>query len=191
VARPRAPRRRGSLPALATPAASSLPVSRLPAEHPSTGGRVAASGVLAVAALGGALAAVDQLDAVEDSVGDLLSPVATVSSRSPVTPPPSSEALAEPVAPEPAVFELDSLLKGVAAAERDARARSAQAELAARDCAAGRSGFGAVKSWVASAGAELRCRFGVDTVYGVASPAGNLRPPQRAGHRLHGGPGHW
>ncbi|GAA2871206.1 hypothetical protein GCM10010472_30730 [Pseudonocardia halophobica] len=38
----------------------------------------------------------------------------------------------------------------------------------ARNCAAGTTGFGAVAAGVAEAGEQLRCMFGVDTVYGVA-----------------------
>ncbi|WP_130290052.1 hypothetical protein [Pseudonocardia sediminis] len=36
------------------------------------------------------------------------------------------------------------------------------------ECERGRSGFGAVRASVASAGEELRCRFDISTVYGVA-----------------------
>jgi hypothetical protein len=173
LARHRAARRSGWSPVLATPAAPSLAVGNPSVTNPAAATRVATSGVLAVATLGGALAAADRLAAVPDPTSGALAELATVSSWTP------SSALdtghtAEPVPPEPPAFELDSLLKGVAAAARETAAR---AELAGRTCAAATSGFGPVKSWVATAGEELRCRFGVGTVYGVAGRGGSSDHP--------------
>jgi len=165
VARHRAARLRGWLPAPRTEAAQSL-------GSPSATTRVATTGVLAAAALGGAFTVTERLGPVGDAVSGTLSGLATAASWSPVAPR-AATPFAEPVPPEPAKFDLGALLKGVAATEREVAARAAQrAELAARSCPAGASGFGRVKSWVATAGEELRCRFGVDTVYGLASRAG-------------------
>jgi hypothetical protein len=182
VARHRAARRRGWSPA---PVTSADPPVRV--GHPSATTRAATTraattraattGVLAAAALGGAFTATERLDPVAGAVGGTLSGMASAASWSPV-PPRSATSFAEPVPPEPVPFDLDSLLKGVAATERDAVARATQrAEVAARSCSAGTSGFGGVKGWVASAGTELRCRFDVDTVYGLASRAGTSDHP--------------
>jgi hypothetical protein len=157
--------------------------------NPSATTRVATTGVLAVAALGGAFTAAERLDTLSDTLSDTvsgsvtdavsgtLSGMATAASWSPVAPR-AATPFAEPVPPEPAQFDLGSLLKGVAATERDAASRAAErAEVQARNCPTGASGFGRVKSWVATAGKELRCRFDVDTVYGVASRAGTSDHP--------------
>jgi hypothetical protein len=177
VARHRAARRCGWSPVQSASTGPSLAAaSRAPANAaavgPEAATRVAASGVLAVAALG-ALAAADRLDAVPHVASGALAELATVSSWTPRTGLDNDRGV-EPVPPEPPAFELDSLLKGVAAAARETAAR---AELATRGCAAATSGFGPVKSWVATAGEELRCRFGVATVYGVAGRAGTSDHP--------------
>lgn len=85
--------------------------------------------------------------------------------------------MAEPVPPEPEKFNLNSLLKAVAASERELTARATQREVAVRTCPASTSGFGRVKSWVATSGKELRCRFDVDTVLGLAARAGTSDHP--------------
>jgi hypothetical protein len=181
VARHRAAGRRGWSPARSAPAgppaaANAAPVNAV-AASPEAATRVAASGMLAVAALGGALAAADRLDAVAHAEGGALAELATVASWMPSAGLDDGRGIGrgiEPVPPEPPAFELDSLLKGVAAAARETAAR---AELATRTCAAATSGFGSVKNWVATAGEELRCRFGVATVYGVAGRAGSSDHP--------------
>lgn len=60
-------------------------------------------------------------------------------------------------------------LEDEAAGEQDERRPST--------CDAGDSGFGTVQRRVAAAGIELRCRFGVDTVYGVGGRAGGSDHP--------------
>lgn len=85
-----------------------------------------------------------------------------------------------------AAFDAIALVKAVtlvetqrAEAEAAAAAATAEAERLAREaeeerargCAAGDSGFGAVRSHVREAGIELRCRFGVESVLGVAGRA--------------------
>ncbi|WP_198961622.1 hypothetical protein [Pseudonocardia sp. MH-G8] len=79
----------------------------------------------------------------------------------------------EPVTPDPEPFDPAALVKAVgfehARAEREARAREAAAERAR--CEADRTGFGAVKPWVAQAGGLLRCEFDIATVGGVAQRA--------------------
>lgn len=57
---------------------------------------------------------------------------------------------------------------GAAAAAR----RSDLPSVRGSRCAPNRLGFGAVKSWVSTSGAQLRCIFGVSSVGGVASRAG-------------------
>jgi hypothetical protein len=136
--------------------------------------------VLAAAALGGALTVTERLGSVEDAVSDTLSGMATAASWSPVSPR-TATSIAEPVPPEPEKFDLDSLLKAVAATERELTARATQREqpeeVAVRTCPASTSGFGRVKNWVATSGKELRCRFDVDTVYGLAARAGSSDHP--------------
>ncbi|QJY47877.1 hypothetical protein [Pseudonocardia broussonetiae] len=68
--------------------------------------------------------------------------------------------------------------------EQRARQEAEEAEAAAREeerransCADGDSGFETVQPAVTDAGTELRCRFGVDTVYGVAGRAGTSDHP--------------
>jgi len=135
--------------------------------------------VLAAAALGGALTITERLGSVEDAVSDTLSGMATAATWSPVTPRPATP-MAEPVPPEPEKFNLDSLLKAVAATERELTARATQREqpeAAVRTCPASTSGFGRVKNWVATSGKELRCRFDVNTVHGLAARAGSSDHP--------------
>lgn len=173
MARHRAERRRGWV-AVAPAATSSLRVG-----NPSATTRVATTGVLAAAALGGALTITERLGSVEEAVSDTLSGMATAATWSPVIPRPATP-MAEPVPPEPEKFNLSSLLKAVAATERDLAARAnqrEQPELAVRTCPASTSGFGRVKSWVATSGKELRCRFDVDTVLGLAARAGTSDHP--------------
>ncbi len=98
----------------------------------------------------------------------------------------------EPVAPEPTVFDAGALVKAVDLVEQQraqAEAEAAEAEAAAQEAAAleeerrastcdeGDSGFETVQSQVTEAGIELRCRFGVETVYGVAGRAGTSDHP--------------
>ncbi len=66
------------------------------------------------------------------------------------------------------------LFERAAQAAQDAAAEQVAAEEGGTpsDCEPNSSGFGAVKPWVASAGHELRCRFDVDSVGGVAGRAG-------------------
>ncbi|MDN5747095.1 MAG: hypothetical protein L0H64_00955 [Pseudonocardia sp.] len=91
----------------------------------------------------------------------------------------------EPVAPEPTTFDADALIKTVALVDQQrAEADAAAAEAAAREekrrasrCDDGDSGFETVQSAVGEAGIELRCRFDVETVYGVAGRAGSSDHP--------------
>lgn len=84
----------------------------------------------------------------------------------------------KPIVAEPAIATADGLVKAVTLVEEQRAEAERKAEQeAARSCAAGTSGFGDVMSWVADAGEELRCRFGVDTVYGVAGRAGTSDHP--------------
>jgi hypothetical protein len=83
-----------------------------------------------------------------------------------------------------AVFDAAALVKAVtlvetqraeaeaAAAEEAARLAREAEEERARGCAAGDDGFETVQSWVREVGVDLRCRFGVETVHGVAGRAG-------------------
>ncbi|MBW0121854.1 hypothetical protein [Pseudonocardia oceani] len=100
-----------------------------------------------------------------------------------------------PVAPEPTTFDAAALVKAVVLGEEQrarqeaeaaeaAEAAAAAAASAAREeedrsriCAAGDSGFETVQPGVTDAGIELRCRFGVDVVYGVAGRAGSSDHP--------------
>jgi hypothetical protein len=170
VARHRAERRRGWA-AVAPAATSSVRVG-----NPSATTRVATSGVLAAAALGGALTITERVGTVEEAVSDTLSGMATAATWSPVTPR-TATPMVEPVPPEPEKFNLNSLLKAVVASERELTARATQREVAVRTCPASTSGFGRVKSWVATSGKELRCRFDVDTVLGLAARAGTSDHP--------------
>lgn len=91
----------------------------------------------------------------------------------------------EPVAPEPPTFDAAALVKAVALVDQQrVEAEAAAAEAAAREeerrasrCEDGDSGFETVQSSVGEAGIELRCRFDVETVYGVAGRAGSSDHP--------------
>ena len=97
---------------------------------------------------------------------------------------------ADAAAADTAAFDAGALVKAVtlvetqraeaeAAAAAAAAAEAEEAERLAREaeeerargCAAGDSGFETVRSQVREAGIELRCRFGVETVLGVAGRA--------------------
>lgn len=91
----------------------------------------------------------------------------------------------EPVTPEPTTFDAAALVKTVALIDQQrAEADAAAAEAAAREeekrsarCDDGDSGFETVQDSVGEAGIELRCRFDVETVYGVAGRAGSSDHP--------------
>jgi hypothetical protein len=80
----------------------------------------------------------------------------------------------------PEQADASSLIKAADLFERAAQAAAAAAAEPVTtetdgpppDCEPNSSGFGAVKPWVAKAGYELRCRFDVNAVGGVAGRAG-------------------
>lgn len=132
-------------------------------------------------ALGGALVGVAQLGALEPVAENV--PVLSVFTAAASGAEPEADRLSGValVDLEPEKFDATALLKSVAMTERkQAEAAAAQREAgaprtdqrSASTCAAGKSGFGTVRSWVAVAGTELRCKFDVDTVHGVAGRAG-------------------
>lgn len=148
--------------------------------------------LVATAVVGGALTLGEHLP------GDLVSvaPSAFGSDLS-TAPPPAADAIVSSVAPVamdgagslPDSFDAAALVRVVTLVEeQEAEARrqaeeAEQAEQAAREeaeeeaerraagCAAGDDGFETVQDQVAEAGIELRCRFGVETVLGVAGRA--------------------
>jgi len=81
-----------------------------------------------------------------------------------------------PLEQAPDSFDAAALVKAVLLTERrEAQQREAEqreAERRATSCADGDTGFETVQRRVSEAGVELRCRFGVDTVYGVAGRSG-------------------
>lgn len=140
--------------------------------------RYGSTGVLAVTAVGcGALATGEHLPVAEADVAPAAVQLDVV--ESPIDTPTLLPSVA-PVAPEPATFDAAALVKAVTLVERQRAEQEAEATAAAarederraRSCDAGDSGFETVRSAVNDAGIELRCRFGVDIVYGVAGRAG-------------------
>lgn len=158
--------------------------------------RYGSTGVLAVTAVGfGALATGEHLPVAEADVApaavQLDAPAATDDIDGPVL----LSSLA-PVAPEPTTFDATALVKAATLGEEQRARQEAEAaeaaavaareeekekeeeeERRANSCAAGDSGFETVQPAVNDAGTELRCRFGVDTVYGVAGRAGTSDHP--------------
>lgn len=111
--------------------------------------------------------------------------ITQVSAAAPLAVAPTFEGF-EPVglAAETQQADADKLAKaaGLAEAAKATEAEQVKAAAISRSadlpsvrgsrCAPNRSGFGAVKSWVSTSGAQLRCIFGVSSVGGVASRAG-------------------
>lgn len=145
--------------------------------------------LVATAVVGGGLTlseaiSADLADVVPSAVGVDVS----------TAPPPVGQAIVPSVAPVamdvdeslPSAFDAAALVKVVALAEEQEAEAHRQAEEAERSarreeeaareeternvdgCAAGDDGFETVRSWVADAGIELRCRFAVEDVLGVA-----------------------
>ncbi|MBW0114136.1 hypothetical protein [Pseudonocardia abyssalis] len=186
MARHSAPSRRSTARARPAPAPSAR------ARHTRTSSlaaRYGSTGVLAVTAVScGALATGEHLPIAEAEVAPAAVQLDTLTS--PAFPDgPTLLSSVAPVAPEPTTFDAGALVKAVTLGEEQ-RARqeaeaAADAAAAAREeeerrassCAAGDSGFETVQPAVADAGTELRCRFGVDTVYGVAGRAGTSDHP--------------
>jgi hypothetical protein len=81
------------------------------------------------------------------------------------------------VPPEPELFDVTALTKSVAVTHRRLAEAGEAARSTTRSCRAADSGFGRVRSWVADAGSELRCKFDIDAVYGVAGRAGTSDHP--------------
>lgn len=156
------------------------------ARPPSPAGRVSRAGlvarygptgVLAVTAVGwGAFAAGEHLPV---AAVDVAAAAVRVDVAEPPVDAPTILPSVAPVAPEPATFDAGALVKAVALVEEQQARQEAEAAAAAareeerraRGCAAGDSGFETVQPAVNDAGIEMRCRFGVDTVYGVAGRA--------------------
>jgi hypothetical protein len=69
-----------------------------------------------------------------------------------------------------------ALVKAAGLAQQQAQQQAQQAQQQAKAaelaCPPNAAGFGAVKPWVATAGYFLRCKFNVQTVYGVGGRAG-------------------
>lgn len=140
---------------------------------------LASSGMLAATAAGAGLTGAGTVSGVEQAARGVLLELEAVATGSEVTLAPRDLAPGfEPVPPEPELFDVTALTKSVAVTQRRmAEAREA-ARSVARSCRAADSGFGRVRSWVADAGNELRCRFDVDDVYGVAGRAGTSDHPR-------------
>ena len=135
--------------------------------------RAASSGLLAATVLGGGSLLNGEHLPVPVEVDR-----AAMTVESGTTPPNGLPAVAsvDPAEQVSESFDAAALVKAVVLAERrQARAaeqQAAEAERATASCAAGDSGFETVRDWVSEAGVELRCRFDVDTVYGVAGRSG-------------------
>lgn len=113
----------------------------------------------------------------------------------PASPTPASGAVQALAEPPPAV-DVDAVIGAATTAADDAvAARRAAREAAAtstrplsdsgaaqadgpNNCTGGNDGFGAVAASTATAGQQLRCMFGVDTVYGVAGRASTSDHPK-------------
>jgi hypothetical protein len=91
----------------------------------------------------------------EDSAGGVVAAVTPVASE--------REAIGAPI-------DVEGLVKSVTLAEEAVRQAEARKSAYER-CVSQGSTFGGVQAAVAEVGNELRCRFGVDTVYGVAGRA--------------------
>jgi hypothetical protein len=179
-----APSRRSTAPVRPAPSTPSRHRSRT---EPAA--RYGPTGILAVTALScGALATGEHLPVAEADVA----PAAVQTDALAVTDAVEGPTLLPgvvPVAPEPTTFDAGALVKAVNLGEEQRARQEAEAaeaaavaareaeERRASSCAAGDSGFETVQPEVTDAGIELRCRFGVDTVYGVAGRAGTSDHP--------------
>lgn len=184
MARHSAPSRRST--------AHARPAPSTPARHRSPTGlaaRYGPTGVLAVTAVScGALATGEHLPVAAADVAPAAVQTDALAVADAVEGPTLLSDVV-PVAPEPTTFDADALVKAVTlgeeqrarqeaeAAEAAAAAAREEEERRASTCAAGDSGFETVQPEVTDAGIELRCRFGVDTVYGVAGRAGTSDHP--------------
>ena len=148
--------------------------------------RVASSGALAVTVLGaGSLLSGEHLPGISVGVDRA---ALTLGTGTPAQGSIAALAAVVPAPDETVPVDVSALVKAVTLVERQQtqaalqrqtdtqRQRAApgtsRARTTASTCAAGDTGFETVKSWVSRAGAEMRCRFDVDAVYGVAGRSG-------------------